>query len=68
MVAGLCPRRPAPRRRRSVGVTALGATGGAAEALVSGLRDLGEETTVFHANGYGGAAFARFAGAGPSRP
>jgi uncharacterized protein (UPF0261 family) len=65
MVAGLCR---VPRSDRaatpSIGVTALGATGAAAEALVAGLRDIGEETTVFHANGYGGAAFARFAAAG----
>jgi uncharacterized protein (UPF0261 family) len=65
MVAGLCrAEAPGAEEAKSVAVTALGATGGAAEALVSGLRDLGEETTVFHANGYGGAAFARFAGAG----
>ena len=62
MVAGLA-QAPAPdiAGQKTVGITALGATGGAAAELVAGLRSLGEETTVFHANGYGGAAFARFA-------
>ena len=65
MVAGLA-RAPAPdiAGQKTIGITALGATGGAAEGLVAGFRELGEETTVFHANGYGGAAFARFAEAG----
>ena len=62
MVAGLCqaPSEPA-RNTPSVGLTALGTTGGAAEAVISGLRDLGQECFVFHANGYGGAGFVRFA-------
>ncbi len=67
MIAGLC-RLPADQphvsETPSVGITALGATGGAAEALVAGLRALGEETTVCHANGFGGAAFACFAACG----
>lgn len=67
MIAGLC-QMPADQPHvsdvPSVGITALGATAGAAEALVAGLRALGEESTVFHANGYGGAAFARFASCG----
>lgn len=65
MIAGLA-RAPAPdiAGQTSIGMTALGATGGAAEALVAGFRDRGEETTVFHAQGFGGAAFARFAEAG----
>lgn len=65
MIAGLV-RAPAPEiaGQTSIGVTALGATGGAAEALVAGFRARGEETTVFHAQGFGGAAFARFAEAG----
>ncbi len=46
---------------KTIGITALGATSGAAEALVARFGDIGEETTVFHANGYGGAAFVRFA-------
>jgi uncharacterized protein (UPF0261 family) len=65
MVAGLCQAPPADiSRQLSVGLTALGATGAAAEGLVARLREIGEETTVFHANGYGGAAFSRFAEAG----
>ena len=64
MVAGLC------RKSRkgelmdivpSVGITGLGATDGAIRPLLKALGDQGRETTVFHANGYGGAAFARFA-------
>ena len=64
MLAGLC----ATRRQAnacvetpSVGITALGATEGAVSALVRGLHARGRECTVFHANGFGGAAFARFA-------
>lgn len=65
MIAGLA-QAPAPQiaAQKTVGLSALGATGGAAEALVAGFREIGEESTVFHANGYGGAAFARFAEAG----
>ncbi|MGR3502514.1 Tm-1-like ATP-binding domain-containing protein [Pseudaestuariivita sp.] len=48
----------------SVGITALGVTERAARNLVSGLRGRGQETAVFHSNGYGGAAFARFADQG----
>lgn len=64
MTAGLC------RKSRkgelttitpSVGITALGATDGAVRPLVEGLAHAGRESTVFHSNGYGGAAFARFA-------
>ena len=44
----------------SVAVTALGATARAVEPLVEKVRALGHETTVFHANGYGGAALTRF--------
>ena len=64
MVAGLCQTRRkggACVDTQSVGITALGVTDGAVRPLLAGLRDRGEETTVFHANGYGGAAFARFA-------
>ena len=65
MVAGLCQAPVADRtQQRTIGITALGATGGAAEGLVAGFSALGEESTVFHANGYGGAAFARFAETG----
>lgn len=67
MVAGLCA---APvfedhlSDNPSVGITALGATGGAATHLVRHMRELGHEATVFHSNGFGGAAFARFASHG----
>ncbi|MEL7299145.1 MAG: Tm-1-like ATP-binding domain-containing protein [Pseudomonadota bacterium] len=64
MTAGLC----ATRRRAaacvakpSVAVTGLGATDGAVAPLVARIRAHRHEATVFHANGYGGAAFARFA-------
>lgn len=64
MTAGLC------RTRRkanacvlspSIGITALGATDAAVTPLVEALNSQGRETTVFHANGFGGAAFTRFA-------
>lgn len=64
MTAGLC------RKARkgelldiepSIGITALGATDRAVNQLVKALTAKGRETTVFHSNGFGGAAFARFA-------
>lgn len=67
MVAGLCE---APTNtghvsdNPSIGITALGATGGAATHLVRLVREQGHEATVFHANGFGGAAYARFASHG----
>ncbi|MEM6384149.1 MAG: Tm-1-like ATP-binding domain-containing protein [Pseudomonadota bacterium] len=67
MLAGLCnsaTRLPHVSDEPSVGITALGATGGCADALVAALNKQGEETTVFHANGFGGAAYARFARCG----
>lgn len=48
----------------SIGITALGATDGAVAPLVHQLSKRGQESTVFHSNGYGGAAFARFAANG----
>ncbi|WP_421854980.1 Tm-1-like ATP-binding domain-containing protein [Oricola sp.] len=51
---------PAP----SIGITGLGANEAAVAALVHALDRRGEESTVFHSNGYGGAAFARFAAMG----
>jgi uncharacterized protein (UPF0261 family) len=47
--------------KRSIAVTSLGATERATARLVAGLQERGEEPTVFHANGYGGAALTRFA-------
>ena len=45
----------------SIGVTSLGVTGPGTDALCARLRKTGNEVTVFHANGFGGAAFARWA-------
>ncbi len=60
-VAGLARARPVPRSgRRSVVLTTLGATGGAGTAAVEALKRAGLEPVVFHANGFGGAAMARF--------
>ena len=64
MAAGLC------RKSRkgelldiapSIGITGLGATNGAVDNLVKAFAAQNRETTVFHANGFGGAAFTRFA-------
>lgn len=65
MTAGLCNNKhdagpPAP----SVGITAMGATEAAVGLLVKRLGQRQQEATVFHSNGYGGAAFARFAARG----
>ncbi|MEM1273730.1 MAG: Tm-1-like ATP-binding domain-containing protein [Pseudomonadota bacterium] len=61
MAAGLVEARTAPALGRgSVAMTTLGATGPAALETVKALATYGLEATVFHANGYGGAAFARF--------
>ncbi|MDJ1017926.1 MAG: Tm-1-like ATP-binding domain-containing protein [Paracoccaceae bacterium] len=70
LTAGLCTtRRDAGllTENRSVGITALGVTEAAVQALVAALRARGEESTVFHSNGFGGAAFARFAKRGAFR-
>jgi uncharacterized protein (UPF0261 family) len=64
MAAGLCRKSRKGELTdvaKSVGITGLGATDGAIKPLVKAFADRGRETTVFHANGYGGAAFARFA-------
>lgn len=50
--------------RRNVAITTLGATGRAGAEIARWLDITGYETTVFHANGYGGAAFARFVSEG----
>ena len=63
MTAGLCATRrkaAACIAQSSVAITALGATEGAVAPLVERVRNMGHEANVFHANGYGGAAFARF--------
>jgi uncharacterized protein (UPF0261 family) len=64
MTAGLCRKTrkgELTNVAKSVGITGLGATDGAIKPLIRAFADMGRETTVFHANGYGGAAFARFA-------
>lgn len=61
MVAGLSQMRSVPAGcAPSVALTTLGATGPAGVAVAGHLRARGAVSTVFHANGYGGAAFARF--------
>lgn len=45
---------------RTVAVTTLGATGPAGSNIARLLAQQGIEPTIFHANGYGGAAFTRF--------
>jgi uncharacterized protein (UPF0261 family) len=50
-----------------VALTALGATQGAADGISAGLRQAGLECTLFHANGFGGAAYARMAAEGRFR-
>ncbi len=67
MTAGLCTTRRQPNaciEDKSVGVTGLGATEQAVSTLVARLVEECREATVFHSNGYGGAAFARFAAQG----
>jgi uncharacterized protein (UPF0261 family) len=64
MTAGLCRKTRKGELTdiaKSVGITGLGATDGAIKPLIRAFADIGRETTIFHANGYGGAAFARFA-------
>ncbi|MCY4101250.1 MAG: Tm-1-like ATP-binding domain-containing protein, partial [Rhodobacteraceae bacterium] len=49
---------------KSIGLTTLGITQDASRKITCLLRKAGYETTSFHANGYGGAAFTRLAKAG----
>lgn len=61
MVAGLSQMQTQLRPAAlSVALTTLGATGAAGLAIGRELVARGAVPTVFHANGYGGAAFARF--------
>jgi uncharacterized protein (UPF0261 family) len=64
MVAGLAALPPPPPASRAIGITTLGATQAGADQIAHALRTLGHECMLFHANGYGGAAFARYAAAG----
>ncbi len=50
----------APSHRPNIAITTLGATGRAGSEIAKELNRAGLEATVFHANGYGGAAFTRF--------
>ncbi|MEL7211885.1 MAG: Tm-1-like ATP-binding domain-containing protein [Pseudomonadota bacterium] len=50
-----------PSLNPSIGVTSLGVTSSGTDAVCTLLRAAGEEVTVFHANGFGGAAFTRWA-------
>lgn len=60
-IAGLTgAQRAEPSFSRSVAVTTLGATGPAGAHVARLLAEHELEPTVFHANGYGGAAFTRF--------
>ncbi len=63
MVAGICtaPPRQTSKTKTSIAITALGAMGKVIDLLVDGVQRAGHEATVFHANGFGGAAYARFA-------
>jgi uncharacterized protein (UPF0261 family) len=49
-----------PSDRMSIAITTLGATGPAGSQIAARLVEQHYEPTVFHANGYGGAAFTRF--------
>jgi len=61
MVAGLAHAQSVGTSdRRNIAVTTLGATGAGGAAICHALAAQGFDATVFHANGYGGAAFARF--------
>ncbi|TQM89516.1 Tm-1-like ATP-binding domain-containing protein [Roseinatronobacter monicus] len=61
MIAGVQNIRPvAPSDRPAIAVSTLGATGPAGIAIARTLAGYGLESTMFHSNGYGGAAFARF--------
>ncbi|MEM9966773.1 MAG: Tm-1-like ATP-binding domain-containing protein [Pseudomonadota bacterium] len=67
MTAGLCQKARKGELTTvttSIGITALGATDAAVPRLVQAFAEQGRESTVFHSNGYGGAAFARFANHG----
>ncbi|MEM8581920.1 MAG: Tm-1-like ATP-binding domain-containing protein [Pseudomonadota bacterium] len=64
LTAGLCTTRRQANacvKDPSIAVTGLGATEGAVKRLTHALSARGQETTAFHANGFGGAAFVRFA-------
>lgn len=53
-----------PDAKKSVAVSLLGVTQQAGEEILRLLRAAGQETAAFHSNGFGGAAFTRFAAEG----
>ncbi|MCY4259497.1 MAG: Tm-1-like ATP-binding domain-containing protein [Rhodobacteraceae bacterium] len=62
MIAGLVAGGPVwLGQAGSIGMTTLGVTRKAAQSIINRLQPRGYEVTTFHANGFGGAAFARFA-------
>jgi len=61
MVSGLARHAHHAIVTQSVGVTALGVTKAAGIEITRRLEAAGYEATAFHANGYGGLAFARYA-------
>lgn len=64
-IAGLTRATTVPGSQKpTVAITTLGATGPAGMHLARLLADQAYEATVFHANGYGGAAFSRFVSEG----
>ena len=67
MIAGLAGLPRETQLKKSVAISVLGATQGAADALNAHLGEGGIETAMFHANGYGGAALVRFAREGRLR-
>ncbi|MEM9427217.1 MAG: Tm-1-like ATP-binding domain-containing protein [Pseudomonadota bacterium] len=65
MVAGATQAAPPARSARpNIAVTTLGATAPAGTGVAKALGARGFDATVFHANGYGGAAFSRFVAEG----
>ncbi|XDZ64440.1 Tm-1-like ATP-binding domain-containing protein [Alphaproteobacteria bacterium LSUCC0396] len=61
LVAGLAHLAQSSNPRPSVGLTTLGITSKAGIEISKKLNDAGHEVTAFHANGFGGAAFAKYA-------
>lgn len=61
MIAGVQQMRAVPvSDRPAIAVSTLGATGPAGVGIARALAGHGLDATMFHSNGYGGAAFARF--------
>ena len=58
---------PSPYAPSNIGITSLGITDGGVSALRAALEGRGHEVTSFHANGFGGRAFERWASSGAFR-